>query len=131
MKAEELRIGNLVKIVSFGKDELPENDKISVDLGWRIFVVNSSLIKGVEKNPDYAIKPIEISHDWLERFGFKPLKNIGYRLDFSDRMSLLYRLYDNKVSLRCYDTSCEIFAYNVHELQNLYYSLTGEELTYE
>jgi hypothetical protein len=78
------------------------------------------------------IKPIEITEEWLVRFGFEKetirvAKIKTYRLNGlsvwfnSDKIISVY-IGEQRV-----DDGCKIKY--VHSLQNLYYALTGEELT--
>lgn len=125
MKASELRIGNLVL-----------NDA----------VVNSIAVIGAEypalKTPQWnyihakyeLIKPIQLTEEWLLKFGFK--KNEDY--DFEERIFNEYFFpedwqlwsigsFNNKgYVIEEFDNPPLQY---VHQLQNLYFALTGEELT--
>ena len=120
MKASELRIGNYVY------HEVWKND---IPLG--IFNI-ANFEAGLE-----SIKPIPLTEEWLLRFGFE-LKEEFYQeglldtfmfhkdnivdVEFSDNHKKLY-WYDNYSSIYHQDILY------VHQLQNLYFALTGEELT--
>lgn len=109
MKATELRIGNLVnyRIV----DELSKRKdyfEASVITAEDIRILS---IRG-EKDKDY--RPIELTEDWLLKLGFeKEITNNG----------TIY--YENE------NISIEGELKHVHQLQNLYFALTGEELKYD
>lgn len=115
MKKNELRIGNYV---------LYENEEIQIDIDCFYWSVESSYAE-LEYWEQY--KPIPITDEWLLKFGFKVIKNynnglIGFK-DFNllGDENLYYYTYDNHnvigVGLKY-----------VHQLQNLYFALTGEEL---
>ena len=111
MKASELRIGNYYN--QFGN----------------IHQVNHVIIKDLTKAPEDQLwcKPIPLTEEWLLNLGF--ISN-----PYQDR-------YENKpLHIECDKTKgslilwCEqlpksIFIKYVHQLQNLYFALTGEELT--
>lgn len=105
MKANELRIGNWV------------NDQ---GLNLQVGMINSEIVKSME--------PIPLTEEWLIKFGFKRDELNGYYYPTWRKFIPIYKrghYYNfNGISLSCND-----FEY-VHQLQNLYFTLTGEELTY-
>lgn len=111
MKPNELRIGNYYY---WGQD----NEILQVTL-FDFYELYTG-----EENID-SWKPIPLTEEWLLKFGFKyNKKEMGF-------------LKDNfHIEVRGY--GCPVFVYptfhltdikHVHQLQNLYFSLTGEELT--
>lgn len=76
------------------------------------------------------IKPIPLTEDWLLKFGFEEIKisnsDDGYL--YSD-----YQLETENNVLIWFSLRKELMDYkhvkHVHQLQNLYFALTGEELT--
>jgi hypothetical protein len=124
MKATELRIGNLVnyKIV----DELDERKE------WfepcEIDAVDLQVI-------DSYYQPIPLTEEWLLRFGFEDKKTC---FNLSKREELGHDFGDFAVS-KYDDTQMKVWRgdrsiggchiQHVHQLQNLYFALTGEELT--
>lgn len=82
-----------------------------------------------------TVSPIELSEEWLLRFGFKNKKSSG--TSYFDNYWLLDKYgiskctFDNngyrKGSFYCGNTEREIK--HVHQLMNLYFALTGKELT--
>ncbi len=110
MKASELRIGNFVR-GNLGNNEIESID--SLDL----FVINC------ENEDEFA--PIPLTEEWLVRFGFKEgttdsLKAVTHAS--LSRMGNDYMLYQGHYCLY-------VKIKHVHQLQNLYFALTGEELT--
>lgn len=113
MKAEELKIGNWVR--SNGHIDMPSKP-IMIEIGFDI-------------DHSEHFSPIELTEDWLERFGIKKsgtneryfLNHHGFCLSFDDLDWCLHLDPDTHV----------IIAYcrHVHQLQNLFFAITGEELT--
>ena len=122
MKANELRIENLVYKMKFNsnieKYEFP------------IIRVDHCLLLGLINNSKLVIEPIELIEEWKLKIGFKKINHIhGYSF---------YSLTHSKINecgIRIYDTHTESRGYYLknhckylHQLQNLYFALTGEEL---
>lgn len=80
-------------------------------------------------NTDYEyIEPIEITDEWLINFGFKPDEYFTWT-DSKEELFKIQKNFDNPGYSHVWDGSftgspCKY----VHQLQNLYFSLTGEEL---
>jgi hypothetical protein len=73
-----------------------------------------------------AIKPIPLTDEWLLRFGKKANKDDsfgGFIIYYSNGNGM--RIKNNEWSTQHLSVKLEF----VHQLQNLYYSLTQEELT--
>jgi len=131
MKANELRIGNYVK----------SND---VNMA-PYFTVTASFLKQNENEMSWFIDPIPLSQNWLEKLGFEKNKDNRWMRGKS-RYAIFYFEYyatgeDNCMwRIEYHDTDygrneykdCnqwgDVIKY-VHQLQNLYFALTGEELT--
>lgn len=116
MKANELRIGNFVsQLYSFGCDgnKKPE---------WRIWELDLLDIQDVQSRPE-IYNPIPLTEEWLVRFGFEKRKFsylYGYGNFLYDYRLKLWTWYG--IQLHDY-----LITY-VHQLQNLYFALTGQEL---
>ncbi len=135
MKANELRIGNLVLD---GKNKIIEVDSIS-ELGINIEHGSLTLFFepfnsfGITDNND-VIKPIPLTKEWLLKFGFLIEENgdvdfsfdfINYGLSKFEIDQKYYLHIDGNFDRTETDTRIEY----VHSLQNLFFALTGEELT--
>jgi hypothetical protein len=146
MKATELRIGNYVGL---NLDEFPENYFTMVEVAES----SSVLTEGLEWHPlrerqyfDPAdLQGIPLTNEWLEKFGFEPngvFKSMRLALDqlyeFGTRTFLVIAhdgdawielIKKNKhrqyTELQGHAFKCKY----VHQLQNLYFMLAGEELT--
>lgn len=121
MKASELRIGNFVHLKGYPAVEFPLSER-------RALMV---LTKG------YGVEPIPLTEDWLVRFGFEKKTELNYERDLVRK--LVYkseRAVNDKIKIFDFKTG-EFSAWNsgylntikhVHQLQNLYFALTGNEL---
>ena len=101
MKPNELRIGNWVETFE---------GVIQIQNGWEIDEGNEC-------------QPIPLTEEWLEKFGF----------EYSDLNgdSGLWKIPPFQIYGKCnqfiYEYALDVNY--VHQLQNLYFALTGEELT--
>ena len=78
-------------------------------------VVCSSDIFDIDKGTIKA-KPIPLTEEWLKRFNWNPPKDIGVSFSLTtDEIHFVAGNYYKKIE-------------HVHQLQNLYFALTGEEL---
>jgi hypothetical protein len=117
MKANELRIGNLV----LSKGVPVQIEEIMWETVRHCFG---------EFPIDY-VEPIPLTEEWLLKFGFEiKLDNFNWNAGIG-----INEIGDFKLALRhtdnfgwFYKSRCTPIKY-VHQLQNLYFALTGEELT--
>lgn len=126
MKANELRIGNLV----YRTNKLTK-EKLTIEL-------TASCILYISANGEissFIYEPIPLTEEWLTKFGFKEhdFEHIGY-------VPETYHRIESKIGYMVIDSQFEFTLNyggeysseeikNVHQLQNLYFALTGEELT--
>ena len=137
MKAQELRIGNLVTIDKLMQESLHDSCEVIMKEDY-IPVVSVAkdecnlLIDGDEFDFDIKdILPIPLTEEWLTKFGF--LKNYSnsytsYKLS-SRGFTIEYEFRNgenviNAAMLECVGLDIDY----VHQLQNLFFALTGEEL---
>ena len=111
MKASELRIGNIVK------------HGIIESIGSLLIQVSDTIYESE------VIEPIPLTEEWLLKFNLnKPTNHHPYHFKKS-MVEFLHSEYQNE--LKCFYNNVPMFslpcAY-VHQLQNLYFALTGEEL---
>ena len=131
MKANELRIGNYIKFKSTGDIERIYN--ISNDFKW-----SGNKQKKDKKTADINdvdisdVQAIPLTEEWLLKFGFVE-ENYSYvkgvhQQVFSGLMKFDFneRLNNWEFSIGNYNDLTRILY--VHQLQNLYFALTGEEL---
>ena len=82
-------------------------------------------------------KPIPITEEWLVKFGFisdgiKHLTHSIHKLTVDVRLILMYQIvYEQPEISTLYIKGIQLISTitYVHQLQNLYYALTGKELT--
>lgn len=132
MKASELRLGNFIQDKFGVTDVVRElnnliSDRVNVDI-----------------YDDY-FSPIPLTEDWLVKFGFSGNEMIaeglinGYSLKYIDYGEFSNKFVIVQASEGYYlaeDGDFELFVYPssrpfrfLHQLQNLYFALTGQELT--
>lgn len=110
----ELRIGNLIET----------NIIQPVELETFQYLLNSNFA------PHDAIKPIPFTEDWL-----KKISAHQHSFELGKDGIAWFGAYKNKVFLNiknCADMDSSVISFQikyVHQAQNIYHSLTGEELT--
>ena len=115
MKATELRIGNLIEYKI--KDKLDERKE-----WWEISKVDFQDLTWLDSNPEDAdFRPIKLTEEWLLKFGFE---------DFEDYFVEFFDNGDIRFFICAYmDSPPSVKIKYVHQLQNLYFALKGQELT--
>lgn len=152
MKPTELRIGNYV----FGMTDtyVDREDKIDVNV-FKVALLAEDVIKldigfgaleSYEQKPIISrrlneLKPIPLTEQWLLKFGFEKTES-DYEIQIqkndkggnTDYWIYVDSGFDNEtkkftIKIVCQE-SCWMNTKNkyVHQLQNIYYALTGEEL---
>jgi len=123
MKNTELRIGNLISRKDLGNGE----DRIEsvIELGQKL--ICSGPIKVICQYDE--IQPIPLTEEWLLKFGFEKLNRDVPAYESNNLiMEWLFERWTGRLYYDAY-TSIQIIQVNhVHQLQNLYFALTGEEL---
>jgi hypothetical protein len=123
MKASEVRLGNLVYGVS---------DRIETVIGIgenSITAYAGKLIKAKMKFPEKDFRPIPLTEEWLVKFGFdsdgfKQYEFMNWGLFVKKGMGKGYAASHGFFVQRFELTEINF----VHELQNLFYALSQEEL---
>lgn len=125
MKANELRIGNYVS----HEDYTIESFKvISITLINDDYEIMTSGGKhGQWVNCIDLIIPIPITEEWLLKFCFEKLIGWDDMIYFNNNGIHIYLCGNGKEDWFEYEN--DIVIKSVHQLQNLYFALTGEELT--
>lgn len=129
MKANELRIGNVLQSID-GKTAY----KILCFYGESTVLVDIGIIKTPTDDEHEesleSLEPIPLTEEWLLKFGFELEYKSEFRIKYTSptdasigydwhKMDVWgFRYFGKKIK-------CEY----VHQLQNLYFALTGEELT--
>jgi hypothetical protein len=117
MKANELRIGNMV---SFCNGISP---KEIITIQGRFFTSFTDKYPSVNN----YYKPIPLTEEWLVKFGFMKFKR-GYKLkNFGQFIIMGDKLAFYPAGILDAMFRWDLLQY-VHQLQNLYFALTGNEL---
>lgn len=132
MKASELRIGNLIQTHRSDPNEMVTITTLSVHPEHDELILVSTC-----HFPHLTLcqcEPIPLTKEWLLKFGFVHENNwLGF---ISDRFRIGIRFYNGNPA------QCDVtqdgnfigFGYghlkHVHQLQNLYFALKGEDLTF-
>lgn len=117
IEAKELRLGNIV------------------NKNYRVVEIDTSGCGLVDNNnPDDIasyiylcyknIKPIPLTEEWLLRFGFEKPLNSSWCVKGEIELDL-----DKGIKYFIFGNLKHVELKHVHQLQNLFYALTGEELT--
>ena len=114
MEASELRIGNSI---------MQDDDFVFVTW-WRLELMENNKIE---------YKPIPLTEEWLVKLGFTRhhadySNNVIYIKNVPDNTEFEWGVYPNELGSGIQIQNRKILKY-VHQLQNLYHALTGEELT--
>jgi len=123
LDSHEIRLGNTYKI-ELG-DGTYKSDLINL----------ADLENLLDDDLDDFYQAMEIDESWLVRLGFKPVLDISYSFPKPyDNLELAY--YGSINGLKKGWVITKLFGLSngikyVHELENLYFALTGEELTYK
>jgi hypothetical protein len=125
MKASELRIGNYVQAnSSFIKGEpMMVTELISDDGETKIQAWCISPKCRAYGNSNNAIDPIPLTHDWMMRFEWAGLDGVRYVFKDNEYYSISE---DGSLFFERTYTATDVMY--VHQLQNLYFALTGSEL---
>jgi hypothetical protein len=115
IKANELRIGNLTM-----QGVVSEIDKGS----FRVINENNESLKSTW----FEIEPIPLTEEWLLKLGFEKTMTWTYTIDLLGSLKLVYYLGEKGWSLGFKNYSDFSNLKYLHELQNLYFALTGKEL---
>lgn len=120
---KELRIGNLVQRPKKLRNEV-------LDGGLIYYGINVIMLRDCEHyGKDWAFEPIPLNEKWFFRFGFTK-----HHADFGDKIIMfkksksgwIWMLYPKELG-SAEENRSQPLKY-VHQLQNLYYAITGKEL---
>ena len=124
MKATELRIGNLVNYQL--------TDEMSDPKNWiEPMVIDAEDLRVLSLREYEQYSPILLTEEWLKRLQFEEI----YKSDFQVKYSIAAARSCVNLSFRSDGEICVFFnnvlikhITSVHQLQNLYFAVTGEEL---
>ena len=123
INAKELRIGNLIEYrISDRFDKRKE--------WWEVSEIDADDIHWLSKvmPEDEDFKAIPLTEEWLEKLGFK--QNKFDKVFEVENCQIEIYFFDNDIKCTvCVDSVINKNIKHVHQLQNLYFALTGSELT--
>lgn len=131
MKTNELRVGNLIHFLNYDS-KYSEITAIYFDCLYFHAPTGS---EGMESHS--LAEPIPLTEEWLLKFGFTPDKhNLVYdhpspkepENEHKDLGTKYPSFFFNKRLNRWMDCQTRVCVDYVHQLQNFYFALTGEEL---
>ena len=116
MKANELRVGNWVE-----KTEIKYS-------GLKLYHSEIAINDLIHAS---SLKPIPLTEEWLLKFGFEKM---GDKFSLKNKKAGVFRFVKTSGNIIVGElehgrNSISEFITYVHQLQNLYFALTGEELT--
>jgi len=126
MKANELRIGNLV--TDRGGKTLRVNyfDRYKVN---QVMYIGDNEVHPLTEEFCFC-KPIPLTEEWLLKFGFE--KDLNTKSNYFKRINEDYlTIYKEglwSIGIPYENGGTDMKINHVHQLQNLYFALTGEEL---
>jgi hypothetical protein len=123
MEAKELRIGNKVLNVKGEVDSIKEIWEKNND--YAVVLENEHNAYYLTHKGGELIKPIPLTEEWLLRFGFESY-DVEYK--YASRWLNIEKSENGYVKLAD-DYFIDSFEFkHVHQLQNLYFALSNEEL---
>jgi hypothetical protein len=125
LQAKDLRTGNLINCRYIGIDRIIDDELEAVETNITHL---SDILKG---NSDWEYSPIPLTEEWLVKFGFSKISIPLVKLSGETINYFLEGLFTSTSqwgSFRWHEGYAIEIKY-VHQLQNLYFALTGEELT--
>lgn len=132
MKATELRIGNLVNGVLTQKPYIID--------AWALREMESGNYQNSQDTETKVFEPIPLTEEWLLKFGFskQDYKMSGCYIYKLGTIIIMNSFLDNgrkDMGITVEGISPPTWSladlYFVHQLQNLYFALIGEELTFK
>lgn len=139
MEANELRIGNVIQCALNESLRLPDGvpHVVSAILPFGEVIVDlSPTSQTTTKCPIKHCSGIPLTPEWLERAAFEKNKidrSTYYELSFGNSKLMWYdnRLCYGVLGVSQYEFVDVLNIKHVHQLQNLYFALTGTELEFK
>ena len=121
IQATEFRVGNLFRFISTDSIERVADIRTA---GIKTPTINNVLIADCE--------PIPLNEDWLVKLGFTKERNSIDSADLFIKKDIVFVLTGEHYTVSWNSVTINLIPAKVkfvHELQNLFYCLTGTELT--
>ena len=128
----ELRIGNLVMGKHLSVRNTIEVYKIA-KVNWNGSIMVENRISRFEEDMEDDITPIPLTEELLLKCGFVKRDDGVYELNVGRSYLPILQLINGRFNINLYENSGIELPYTptVHQLQNLYFALTGQELNIE
>jgi hypothetical protein len=127
MKAQELRIGNYLirylEVDGYVEGEF-EYVKIEKEISCEFDGPGDIAI---DHFPINHYEPIPLTEEWLLKFGFKKTGMV-LRIDVTPHLELCHIIGEMRIQTISSEFTNTIPVKYIHQLQNLYFALTGKEL---
>lgn len=158
MKANELRIGNLINGIYYEYENDGDSEEIEHTFVCKVVTLDVAdmceypicVYSNEEIEQFSEFEPIPLTEEWLLKFGFKKYPNLrdtfrqeyydAFKLDIDEHTIISFSIpigYNHNIrcnydkSYRSEEKKQSYRVKHIHQLQNLYFALTGEELTLE
>lgn len=130
IKANELRIGNWINGIEnyFGNGTPKPIQVDSIISDGDKIKVNLVIYEDGETNCAKDISPIPITDEIMLKCGFR--RDGSYWANNTVNLPIMPTIYNTEMIL-VPNRSCAVMISSLHQLQNLYFALTGEELKIE
>ena len=135
MKTNDLRIGNYIYGNYYGNEDEEKTEKCKVlgidSVGFSEYPI---WVEGLEETgieTYMGFEPIPLTEEWLLKFGgIKDVEGVAYIKLYKGYDLRLYIVANGVQETKGISTPFSNFTHikHVHQLQNLYHALTGEEL---
>jgi len=125
LKANECRYGNFIIGTYESEDDNLVHETIC-EFKFYDCYNNYYNVESKERIEEFTgFKPIPLTEEWLLKFGFE---KIGRNFTTKDNFVIWLSLSSETYQFRLHGYGKDIEIKFVHQLQNLYYALTNEEL---
>ncbi len=124
IKATELRIGNYTH-----KKDATIDAAGKVNYSYRLHVIDHNDIYHIVEDGDPTNHPIPLTPEWLERCGEKCINNNGWEYQIRIGALKWYFRWNKEWYSELGGIYIDSKVKYIHQLQNLYFALTGVELT--
>lgn len=122
IQAQELRIGNYLELLG---EVIKVEGIFNLPKRKEMYWIKS---EGIIDAKIIHFRPIPLTEEWLLDFGFKDINNKSFKLLKHTHHDVMFRIFDGGAISYC-EKNEYVLVKSVHHIQNLYFALTGEELT--
>lgn len=120
MEAKELRMGNYIRDIE------SEREGYVLTIGKITSTVKMEFSELTQKFEEY--EPIELTEEWLLKFQFSEIDEKLYCIRFRLNRVDIYKMISGDYPFYFRFNQVDVEIKYVHQLQNLFFALTGSEL---